>query len=295
MKYIITLICCLVLSVTLFATKKWSANQAYEQAKIIHQVSKDIARDYWIDVNDCSIGWQKKSLWEVLYANAAWEWWLKTTWTPYSTNNPWSIHASQWIRPVVKTICFDWTCRWPVYPTMYDWFYEKAYLVAVRNTYNCNFNANNMVKYVKWSWTFDSYLKWRMYDMRDNKAPKYLRIVKELWLDDEPIEQAPWINAETPQEAKEIRDEFIKENIEKAKEEWSIVEEVKAPPVYERPDRQVIWRWIHKENWETCYVLHWKVLKWSNVKVLDQDWDEVRKLDLDTVDSKYMEVFNCRK
>lgn len=133
---------------------------------IVYQAAKDYRADYQFN-DECYLDGQRVTLAELIYGLWVAEWWFREWSAGRRTNNPWSLHKRMWIKPLKWTEYIDWSKQRPVYHTMYDWLYEKAYLIVKR--YGCNFWYKSAFAYTSWPKANpNSFTNWTKITKRQN-------------------------------------------------------------------------------------------------------------------------------
>ena len=117
-------------------------------AEAIKPAAEEYQKDFW--VFNCTIDWTPVSLWGLMYGLSINEWGFKDWTVGRKTNNRWSLHRKQWLKPISGTIYADWVNTRPVYYSVQDGLYEKAYLITRDFYSHCNFKFNHLYSYIKW-------------------------------------------------------------------------------------------------------------------------------------------------
>lgn len=120
----------------------------------IFTLVRSVATDYRAEQNfdtACFAWGEQVSLGAMIYAIILQEWWHKPGTVWYNTNNRGSLHKNMWLKNIKWYVTADSSTTRPIYNSVYDGLYEKAYLITTSRLYNsCNFWYAQLFSYIVW-------------------------------------------------------------------------------------------------------------------------------------------------
>lgn len=121
-----------------------------------------------------------------------------------------------WVKQAIWTECVDNTCDRPVYESMYDWLYEKAYVLVEK--YGCSFRQADVMCYI-----YGCNAEWT--DARVTHANSYLANVKKVAIQ---FDSNKWVTLDEPTGCIQI-DRSSASYIQIDSKDWEFIDTFKLP------------------------------------------------------------------